>query len=167
MLIKSFLMNFSLKQGSFFFSSFSKSKSKILKAKSPFRRPNKRGSIYIKSTKSNLFCTLMDVKEKKVKTSCSLKVPEYDNEFNEKVNPFKRGKLLGEVFGKKTRELGFTEVGIYLDSNMNQARKGFLQVFGRKKIKISFIQLSKAYPHNGCRPSKVRRKKLRTKVKSR
>ena len=126
----------------------------------------KKGNIYIKSTSRNIFCTLMDVEEKKVKTSCSLKVPRYENEFNERVNPFKRGMLLGELFGDKILLLGFREVAVYLDSGINKGRRGFLRGLGKKRIKISFIQLSKAYPHNGCRPSKIRRKKVRTKLKN-
>ncbi|CAN0507470.1 unnamed protein product, partial [Phaeothamnion confervicola] len=122
--------------------------------------------IYIKSTNRNIFCTLMDVEQKKVKTSCSFKVPAYENEFNERENPYKRGMLLGELFGDKTLELGFTEVAIFLDSDINKGRKGFIGGLGKKRIKISFIQLSKAYPHNGCRPSKIRRKKVRTKMKN-
>ncbi len=158
MLIKSILINLKLKGTKLFFSSFSESKSQIISL-------NKKGNIYIKSTKKNIFCTLMDVQEKKVITSCSLRVPEYVNEFNERENLFKRGKLLGELFGDKILKLGFTEIAIYLDSGINQGRKGFIQGLSKKKIKISFIQLLKAYSHNGCRPSKIRRKKVRTKLK--
>ena len=106
------------------------------------------------------------MKKKKVKTSCSLRVTEYENEFNERENLFKRGMLLGELFGDKTLDLGFTEVAIYLDSGINKGRKGILKGISQKRIKISFIQLWKGYPHNGCRPSKVRRKKVRTKLKN-
>ena len=36
----------------------------------------------------------------------------------------------------------------------------------KKKVKIYLIELLKGYPHNGCRPSKIRRKKIRTKPKN-
>jgi len=147
-----------LKLSKFSFSDFSKIKSRI-------QNNNKKGNIYIKSTNRNIFCTLIDVQKKKVKTSCSLRVPQYENEFNERENLFKRGILLGELFGDKTLELGFTKVAIYLDSGLSKGRKGFIQGFSKKRIKVSFIQLLKNYPHNGCRPSKVRRKKVRTKLK--
>ena len=125
----------------------------------------KKGNIYVKSTNKNIFCTLMDIQTNKVETSCSLRVPRYQNEFNERENLLTRGILLGELFGNKIVDLGFTEVAIYLDHGINKGRRGFLKGLENKKIKISFIQLLKAYPHNGCRPPKIRRKKVRTKLK--
>nr|YP_009092618.1 ribosomal protein S11 [Colpomenia peregrina]AIR12181.1 ribosomal protein S11 [Colpomenia peregrina] len=123
-----------------------------------------KGNVYIRSTNRNIFCTLMDLKDKKVKTSCSLKVPDYINEFNERENLFKRGILLGELLGNRIIDLGYKEVALYLDFSINKGRKGV--VIGlKKKIKISLIQLSKGYSHNGCRPKKIRRKKVRTKFK--
>ena len=126
----------------------------------------KKGNIYIKSTSRNIFCTLIGIEDKKVKTSCSLRVPEYINEFNERENLFKRGILLGEVLGDKIIMLGYKEVAIYLDFDINRGRKGVIIGLKKKRIKISFIQLSKGYSHNGCRPKKIRRKKVRTKFKS-
>ena len=35
----------------------------------------------------------------------------------------------------------------------------------KKGVKIVFLHLGTRYPHNGCRPIKVRRKKFRTKSK--
>lgn len=125
----------------------------------------KKGNIYINSTRRNIFCSLMDIQEKKIKTSCSLRVAQYNNEFNERENHFKRGILLGKLFGDKILELGYTKVAIFLDSSRNKGRKGVVTGLSQKKIKISFLQLFKGYPHNGCRPGKVRRKKVRTKVK--
>lgn len=126
----------------------------------------KRGNVYIRSTNRNIFCVLLDTQDKKVKTSCSLRVPEYENEFNERENLFKRGVLLGELFGNKIEKLGYTEIVVYLDSNINKSRKGVMVGLKKKKVKIPLIQLLKGYPHNGCRPSKVRRKKIRTKPKN-
>lgn len=157
MLIKSFFVKHYLKLTKLTFSSFIGSNSQITGS-------NTKGNLYIKSTNRNIFCTLMDAK-KKVKTSCSLRVPRYENEFNERENLFKRGMLLGELFGDKIIDLGFTEIAIYLDSFINKGRRGVIRGLGKKKIKISFIQLSKGYSHNGCRPSKARRKKVRTKLK--
>lgn len=126
----------------------------------------KKGNIYIKSTNRNIFCTLINTEDNKVKTSCSLRVPEYINEFNERENLFKRGTLLGELLGDKVNTLGYKEVSIHLDFGINKGRKGVIIGLKKKKIKISLIQLSKGYPHNGCRPKKMRRKKVRTKFKS-
>lgn len=125
----------------------------------------RKGSIYIKSTNKNIFCTLLDTEDNKVKTSCSLRVVKYDNEFNERVNLFKRGILFGQIFGDKILDLGYNDVFIYLNSGINKGRKGVLKGLSQK-IKISFIQLAKTYPHNGCRPSKRARKKVRTKHKN-
>ena len=127
--------------------------------------PPKRGSIYIKSTNKNIFCTLLDIKDNKVKTSYSLRVVKYDNEFNERVNLFKRGILFGQIFGDKILDLGYNDIFIYLDSGINKGRKGVLKGLSQK-IKISFIQLAKTYPHNGCRPAKRARRKIRTKHKN-
>ena len=106
------------------------------------------------------------MQDKKVKTSCSLRVPEYENEFNERENVFERGILLGELFGDKVENLGYTEIVVYLDFNINKGRKGVMIGLRKKKVKISLIELLKGYPHNGCRPSKIRRKKIRTKPKN-
>ena len=124
----------------------------------------KFGKIYIKSTRKNIFCTLIDIKDKKVKTSWSLRVPNYENEFNERENLFDRGMILGQLFGDKVIELGYKEVFIYLNSDINQGRDGVLTGLGQK-IKISFIQLAKTLSHNGCRPAKMRRKKVRTRYR--
>lgn len=162
MLSKVFIIKDCLRIQKFVFSSFSKAKSEKRR-----RNKNKKGNIYIKSTKRNIFCSLMDFQTKKIKTSCSLKVPAYENEFNEKEKLYDRGVLLGELFGDRVIDLGFRKVAIYLNCGLHKGRRGVLEGLGNKRIKISFIELSKAYPHNGCRPSKIRRKKIRTKAKNR
>nr|YP_011008194.1 ribosomal protein S11 [Eisenia bicyclis]WBP70095.1 ribosomal protein S11 [Eisenia bicyclis] len=125
----------------------------------------KKGIIFIKSTKRNVFCILMDSDEKKIKTSCSLRVPVYENKYNERENLYTRGLLLGNLFGEKVIELGYTEVTIFLGSGINKGRRGVIRGFSKKGIKIVFLYLGTGYPHNGCRPVKVRRKKFRTKSK--
>nr|QWK44213.1 ribosomal protein S11 [Akkesiphycus lubricus] len=125
----------------------------------------KKGTVFIRCSKRNVFCTLMDTLDKKVKTSCSMRVPAYENEYNERENPYTRGLLLGNMFGNKTSELGYNDLTIYLGAGINKGRRGVVRGLGQKGIKISLIQLGTGYPHNGCRPSKVRRKKFRTKPK--
>ena len=95
----------------------------------------KRGNVYIKSTNRNIFCILLDMQDKKVKTSCSLRVPEYENEFNERENVFKRGILLGELFGDKVENLCYTEIVVYLDFNINKGRKGVMIGLKKKKLR--------------------------------
>ena len=73
---------------------------------------------------------------------------------------------MGQIFGNKVSALGYKKIFIYLDSGINKGRKGVLKGLSQNLFKISFIQLSKNYPHNGCRPSKKARKKLRTKHKN-
>nr|YP_009115001.1 ribosomal protein S11 [Saccharina latissima]AIZ58361.1 ribosomal protein S11 [Saccharina latissima] len=125
----------------------------------------KKGIIIIKSTKRNVFCTLMDTAEKKVKTSCSLRVPSYVNEYNERENLYTRGLLLGNLFGDKAIRLGYTEFAIFLGSGINKGRRGVVRGLSKKGVKITFLYLGTRAPHNGCRPVKVRRKKFRTKPK--
>ena len=67
----------------------------------------KLGSIYINCTKRNIFCTLTDTLSKKVKSSCSLRVSNYKNEFNERETLCTRGLLLGKFFGSKVVSLGY------------------------------------------------------------
>nr|QWK45033.1 ribosomal protein S11 [Lessoniopsis littoralis] len=129
------------------------------------KNKEKKGIILIKSTKRNVFCILMDSQEKKVKTSCSLQVPVYENEYNERENLYTRGLLLGNLFGDKVIELGYTEFMIYLGSGINKGRRGVVRGLNKKGVKITFLHLGTRYPHNGCRPVKVRRKKFRTKPK--
>nr|ALG63449.1 ribosomal protein S11 [Saccharina sp. ye-C] len=125
----------------------------------------KKGIIIIKSTKRNVFCTLMDTAEKKVKTSCSLRVPSYENEYNERENLYTRGLLLGNLFGDKAIRLGYTEFAIFLGSGINKGRRGVVRGLSKKGVKITFLHLGTRASHNGCRPVKVRRKKFRTKPK--
>lgn len=129
-------------------------------------KKGKKGVVFVKCTKRNVFCTLMDLSDEKVKTSCSLRVPSYVNEYNERENPYVRGVLLGELFGSKIMELGYINLTIFLGSGLNKGRRGFLRGLAHtKSISISCLRLGSGYPHNGCRPSKVRRKKNRTKPK--
>nr|QWK44918.1 ribosomal protein S11 [Pseudochorda nagaii] len=130
-----------------------------------FQTKVKKGTIYVRCTKRNVFCTLMDTLDKKVKTSCSMRVPAYENEYNERENPYTRGLLLGNLFGDKTIELGYNDLTIYLGAGINKGRRGVVRGLGEKGIKITLVQLGTGYPHNGCRPSKIRRKKIRTKPK--
>lgn len=153
-----------IKAQAFYFSTLAFQKKKKLIKIQKFN--TKKGNIFIKSTKRNIFCTLLGLEDKKVKTSCSLRIPEYINEFNERENLFKRGTLLGELLGERINNLGYKEVSIYLDFNINKGRRGIITGLKKKGIKILLIQLSKGYSHNGCRPKKVRRKKFRTKFKN-
>nr|YP_011007914.1 ribosomal protein S11 [Aureophycus aleuticus]WBP69745.1 ribosomal protein S11 [Aureophycus aleuticus] len=140
-------------------------KEEVLGTEGQGLKKRKKGVIIIKSTKRNVFCTLMDMDEKKVKTSCSLRVPVYENEYNERENLYTRGLLLGNLFCDKAMDLGYKEFIIYLGSGINKGRRGVVRGLNKKGVKITFLHLGTRYPHNGCRPVKVRRKKFRTKPK--
>ena len=62
---------------------------------------HKLASICINCTKRNVLCTLTDTLSTKVKSSCSLRVPNYKNEFDEREKLYTRGLLLGMFFGSK------------------------------------------------------------------
>nr|YP_448618.1 ribosomal protein S11 [Fucus vesiculosus]AAR29312.1 ribosomal protein S11 [Fucus vesiculosus] len=124
----------------------------------------KLGSIYINCTKRNIFCTLTDTLSKKVKSSCSLRVPNYKNEFNERENLYTRGLVLGKFFGSKVVSLGYKKILLYFTGS-NKGRSGVLRSLSKTGIKIYSTVLITQKAHNGCRPAKNRRKKFRTKVK--
>ena len=125
----------------------------------------KLGSIYINCTKRNIFCTLTDTLSRKVKSSCSLRVPNYKNEFNERENLYTRGLLLGKFFGSKVVSLGYNFFLIYFTGS-NKGRSGVVRSLSKTGIEIYSTVLITHKAHNGCRPAKNRRKKFRTKVKS-
>nr|YP_009154072.1 ribosomal protein S11 [Turbinaria ornata]AJF48259.1 ribosomal protein S11 [Turbinaria ornata] len=126
-------------------------------------RITKLGSIYLRCTKRNIFCTLVDCKSNVIKTSCSLRVPHYRNEFNERENLYTRGLLLGKLFGSKIISLGYKKIIVHV-AGTSKGRFGVVRSFSRLGIDIHSIVLITRTAHNGCRPIKRRRKKLRTKV---
>nr|YP_011008229.1 ribosomal protein S11 [Halosiphon tomentosus]WBP70130.1 ribosomal protein S11 [Halosiphon tomentosus] len=141
---------------------------KLVKKKvhsSSVEQENKLGSIYIKCTRRNIFCTLMDTSNKKVQTSCSLRVPPYENEYNERENLYARGLALGELFAGRTVSLGYNKVIIYL-AGVSKGRSGVVRGLSDTGVGIYSIVIATCNPHNGCRPAKVRRKKNRSRAKS-
>lgn len=128
-------------------------------------RPNKLGSVYLRCTKRNIFCTLIDCDSNSIKTSCSLRVPYYKNEFNERDNLYTRGLLLGKLFGNKIISLGYKKVIVHVVGT-SKGRFGVIRSFSKLGIDVHSIALVTRTAHNGCRPVKKHRKKLRTKVVS-
>nr|YP_010372555.1 ribosomal protein S11 [Myagropsis myagroides]UPE50192.1 ribosomal protein S11 [Myagropsis myagroides] len=124
---------------------------------------NKLGSVYLRCTKRNIFCVLVDSNSKVIKTSCSLRVPYYKNEFNERENLYTRGLLLGKLFGNKIILLGYKQIIVHIVGT-SKGRFGVVRSFSKLGIDIHSIVLITRTAHNGCRPAKRRRKKLRTKV---
>lgn len=126
-------------------------------------RTSKLGSVYLRCTKRNIFCILVDYKSNVIKTSCSLRVPDYKNEFNERENLYTRGLLLGKLFGNKIISLGYSKIIVNIVGT-SKGRFGVIRSFSKLGIDIHAIVLTTRTAHNGCRPVKRRRKKLRTKV---
>nr|YP_009050511.1 ribosomal protein S11 [Sargassum fusiforme]AIG23778.1 ribosomal protein S11 [Sargassum fusiforme]QJC59485.1 ribosomal protein S11 [Sargassum fusiforme] len=123
----------------------------------------KLGSVYLRCTKRNIFCTLVDCESNAIKTSCSLKVPDYKNEFNERENLYTRGLLLGKLFGNKIISFGYQKILVHI-AGTSKGRFGVVRSFSKLGIDIYYIVLTTRTAHNGCRPFKRRRRKVRTKV---
>nr|YP_010485667.1 ribosomal protein S11 [Sargassum macrocarpum]YP_010485704.1 ribosomal protein S11 [Sargassum serratifolium]UVW81776.1 ribosomal protein S11 [Sargassum macrocarpum]UVW81813.1 ribosomal protein S11 [Sargassum serratifolium] len=126
-------------------------------------RTEKFGSVYLRCTRRNIFCILADCESNAIKTSCSLRVPDYKNEFNERENLYTRGLLLGKLFGNKIISLGYKKIIVHVVGT-SKGRFGVVRSFSKLGIDIHSIILTTRTGHNGCRPAKRRRKKLRTKV---
>ena len=123
----------------------------------------KLGCVYIRCTKRNIFCVLTDTLTRKVKISCSLKLPGYLNEFNVRENPYTRGLLLGKVFGSKLVSFGYRKIIVYV-MGLSKGRSGVVRSLSKSSVDISSMVLLTCGAHNGCRPIKSRRKKFRTKT---
>nr|QWE51003.1 ribosomal protein S11 [Phaeophyceae sp.] len=125
----------------------------------------KLGHIYIKCTEGNVFCNLQDGVTGKVITSCSLMVPSYENPYNQRDNLYIRGLLLGNLMSKKITKKKYNLILIMI-SGKSKARRGVVRglLYGRRYSKKGILLWTNP-PHNGCRPSKVRHKKIRTRVR--
>nr|YP_011008368.1 ribosomal protein S11 [Sporochnus bolleanus]WBP70339.1 ribosomal protein S11 [Sporochnus bolleanus] len=122
------------------------------------------GSAYITCTRGNIFCTLIDTLNGKVITSCSLRVPAYVNEYNERENLYIRGLLLGKLFSYRITTLGYNRIILYLNGT-SKGRLGVVRSMGKAGIKVYAMVSDACNPHNGCRPAKARRKKFRSRAK--
>lgn len=124
---------------------------------SPKVKSEKYGYVYITSTKRNLFCTLIDFSDKKVKLNYSygtLKLSKTESV---------PAKLLGQLFITKLKSLKYNTIYIIL-TGIGYGRTLILNSFRNSDIKIVSIKETTRLPHNGCRPKKAKRKKLRTKI---
>ena len=122
---------------------------------------NKFGYVYITSTRRNLFCTIVDFSDKKVKFSCSYGLIKTDSKKLE----YAPGKLLGNLFINKIKTLRYNKIYISL-AGIGAGRIPIINSFRNSGIKVLRVTDITLFPHNGCRPKKLRRKKLRTKISS-
>lgn len=121
----------------------------------------KSGILYIVSTKRNIKCSFVDPIEKKVKTSCSIGIIKTDNK--NLITDYERAIEMGGYIAQKIQNFKYNRISVAI-RGLGVNRKAVivgLERFGfivDKFIDLTFL------PHNGCRSSKVRRKKNRTKV---
>jgi len=120
---------------------------------------NKLGYVYITSTRRNLFCTIVDSVDKKVKFSCSYGLAKTDA----RKLGYVPGKLLGQLFVNKIKSLKYNKVYIVL-VGIGSGRIPIINSFRNSDINVLGVTDNTLCPHNGCRPKKLRRKKLRTKI---
>lgn len=122
---------------------------------------NRYGYVYINSTRRNLFCTIIDSIDKKVKYNCSYGLVKTESK---KVS-YVPSKLLGSLFLNKIKTLRYDKVHIIL-VGIGTGRISIINSFRNSDIKILYITDNTLCPHNGCRSKKLKRKKLRTKMSS-
>lgn len=125
---------------------------------STFVRSEKRAYVYMKSNKRNLFCTITDISDKKIKFSCS-----YGSIKLEHKTGYAIAKLLGHLVTNKLKELKYNVVLIILNG-LGSGRMPVLNNFRNSNIKVLSVKDITIAPHNGCRLKKLRRKKSRTKI---
>lgn len=120
----------------------------------------KIGYLYITSTKRNIFCTLINYSDKEVRYSCSIGVVKLSK--LDEANEYASARLFGQFLIHKL-ENRYQKLFLILNG-LSVGRSAILNIFKNSGIIISNIKDRTRSPHNGCRPSKVRRKKTRTKV---
>ena len=95
--------------------------------------PNGSRSLLLSASEGSWAIT--DTLSRKVKSSCSLRVPNYKNEFNERENIYTRGLLLGKFFGSKVVSLGYIFFLIYFTGS-NKGRSGVVRSLSKTGIEI-------------------------------
>lgn len=121
----------------------------------------KKGLICIRTTKRNVLFSLIDLNEKKVKLSSSLGCVKY-NGVDKRAN-YSSVRAFSEFFTLKIQELGYTDVSILL-RGLGVTRVALIHVLRDYNLRLSKIKDETLSSHNGCRPPKLRRKKIRTRL---
>nr|YP_011008090.1 ribosomal protein S11 [Dictyotopsis propagulifera]WBP69956.1 ribosomal protein S11 [Dictyotopsis propagulifera] len=117
----------------------------------------KKAILYLKCTKRNSFCTLVDFSDLKIKFSCSVGI------MKNKKNNYLNVKLLAEKFVQKIIILGYNEVSIIL-LGLGLGRIVILNSIRESNLNLDLIHDYTSGIHNGCRPSKIKRKKHKSKI---
>nr|YP_009672645.1 ribosomal protein S11 [Dictyopteris divaricata]QDB64130.1 ribosomal protein S11 [Dictyopteris divaricata] len=119
---------------------------------------NKHGIVYIRGTKRNTFCVLIDGSDQKVKISSSVGSISPD-----KASPYVTTKLLAQYFVQRLIDLKYVRVSVVL-RGLGVGRGVVINSLRNSGLHLHTIKDTTLSPHNGCRPPKVRRKKFRTRV---
>lgn len=120
--------------------------------------PNTKAVVYICSTKRNTFYSLIDMYDRKVKVSLSA-----GDIKPSKKNSYLNVKLLAQVFVQRVLELKYRNLSFVL-RGLGFGRGAALNAFKNSGLCIDSVTDTTLTPHNGCRPVKIRRKKLRTRM---
>lgn len=132
----------------------------------PFKDDNeapKLGILYLRCSRRNVFCTLIDPKEQLVKFSCSLGISEVSRQALDFKNTYLKSKLLSQYFIRKIQEFSIGRLRI-VTCGLGAGRATLLNTIRNSSLQIISIEDNTLVPHNGCRGPKRRRKKLRTKL---
>ncbi|CAL8412664.1 unnamed protein product [Dictyota dichotoma] len=121
----------------------------------------KKGLICVRTTKRNVLISLIDINEKKVKLSSSLGCLKGTG-FDKRAN-YASVRAFSEIFTRKIQELGYTDVSLML-RGLGVSRVALIHVIRDYNLKLNRITDETLSSHNGCRPSKQRRKKIRTRI---
>ncbi|CAM9118748.1 unnamed protein product [Choristocarpus tenellus] len=119
---------------------------------------NKKAFLFIYSSRRNLFCSLIDPVFKKVIISWSLGSLE-------KVKWKKSISLgsshIGEFLSEKLTQLGYNSIFIY-SRGLGKGNISFIRSITKSGLHLICFIENTELSHNGCRPSKLRRKKNKT-----
>lgn len=121
----------------------------------------KKGLIFIRATKRNVLFSLVDADESKVKLSSSLGCVKSGG-VSKKVN-YASIRAFSEFFTRKIIESGYTDISIIF-RGLGITRVALIHVIRDSSLRLNRIKDETLSSHNGCRPPKQRRKKVRTRI---
>lgn len=117
----------------------------------------KKGLICIRATKRNVLFSLIDAKDKKVKMSSSLGCIE------QKGANYASVRVFSETFTRKIIENGYTDISVIF-RGLGVTRIALIHAIRDYSLRLNSIRDETLSSHNGCRPPKKRRKKVRTRI---
>lgn len=126
---------------------------KIIKGKvAEVKKKVKKGRVYIKASYNNTLITLTDSEGNVVFWTSAGKV---GFKGTKKGTPFAATKI-AEFAADRINKIGIEEVEVFI-KGVGQGRESALRSLASRGVNIVSIKDVTPIPHNGCRPSKVRR----------